>query len=356
MKGKAVIPLILGLGIGLVAVKYGVDTIKRAQGSRTAPELVLVVQALEDIGDAVEITAEMVSSVETAPSAFVPALERIAKVEDVVGRVTAKSVPQGMPILTSMLAPKGTSAGMRGRIPPGFRAASVRIDEASSVGYQLKAGDWVDVTVVMDVGGTGTRRKETISEVILQRVQVGAVGRGSRGTDASKVAPKAAKSVTLLVREEDVPKLHLAGTKGKITLSLRGDDDLVRPVGPRATMAELMPGFGEPDPVPVEIAPVPPPIVAQVVPVMVKEAKPHTVMVVRGSTLRIPLAQIERITFEDVGSRRMISVAGPPGAGAAAVMGARSEGANGPRGIGTQPWNNMTRNEILDAAQNATDQ
>ena len=77
MKGKAVIPLILGLGIGLVAVKYGVDTIKRAQGSRTAPELVLVVQALEDIGDAVEITAEMVSSVETAPSAFVPVLERI---------------------------------------------------------------------------------------------------------------------------------------------------------------------------------------------------------------------------------------------------------------------------------------
>lgn len=356
MKGKAVIPLILGLGIGLVAVKYGVDTIKQAQGSRTAPELVMVVQALEDIGDAVAITAEMVKSVETAPSAFVPALERIEKIEDVIGRVTAKSIPQGMPVLASMLAPKGTSAGMRGRIPPGFRAASVRIDEASSVGYQLKAGDWVDVTVVMDVGGTGTRRRETISEVILQHVQVGAVGRASSGTEASKVQQRGAKSVTLLVREEDVPKLHLAGTKGKITLSLRGDDDLVRSVGARASMAELLPGFGEPDPVRVETAPVPPPIVAHVIPVVVKKAKPYTVMVVRGSTRRIPLAQIERITFEGVASRRMISVAGPPGAGAAAVMGADSAGAIGQGEIGAQPWNSATRNEILDAAQDATDQ
>ncbi|MCH9003242.1 MAG: hypothetical protein IIC02_11770 [Planctomycetes bacterium] len=37
---------------------------------------------------------------------------------------------------------------------------------------------------------------------------------------------KPAKSATLLVRVEDAPKLHLAATRGKLTLTMRGEDDM----------------------------------------------------------------------------------------------------------------------------------
>jgi hypothetical protein len=93
------------------------------------------------------------------------------------------------------------------------------------VAYQIKPGDWVDVLVVMDIKGGG-KQKETIAEVILQNVEVAAVGRsGSTTGSDGKPTRRPAKSATLLVPDEEVPKLHLAATRGRISLALRGDDD-----------------------------------------------------------------------------------------------------------------------------------
>lgn len=229
MKSKAIIPLVLGLGVGLVAVKFLMDTVKKAQGSNAQQTLVTAVRAKMDIEAFQEITPDLVELIETAASPLLPAGDRIAKLEDALGRVSSKAIPKQSPVLQSMLAPKGTPAGMFGRIPSGYRAVSVKIDEASAVAYQLKPGDWVDVVVVMDLDtGNRGRKKQTIAEVILQHVQVGAVGQitgAATGSADSRVKP--AKSVTLIVAEEDVPKLHLAGTRGKITLAMRGADDQV---------------------------------------------------------------------------------------------------------------------------------
>ena len=228
MKTKAFIPLILGLCVGLVAVKFLVDSLQRAQGSTTdRGAKTPLVLAKQDIERFEEITAEMLEVVETTDVSLVPAAERITKMEDVAGRVTAKTIPQRSPILLSMLAPEGTRPGLYGMIKPGFRAVSVKIDEVTGVAYQLKPGDWVDVIVVMDVHtGSRTRRKETVAEVILQHIQVAAIGQTTTeqpGESGQKVKP--AKSATLLVTEEDVPKLHLAATRGRLTLAMRGDDD-----------------------------------------------------------------------------------------------------------------------------------
>ena len=81
--------------------------------------------------------------------------------------------------------------------------------------------------VVMDVDTGGRKRKkETVAEVILQNIQVAAIGQTTTEQSAEsgqKVKP--AKSATLLVTEEEVPKLHLAATRGKLTLAMRGDQD-----------------------------------------------------------------------------------------------------------------------------------
>ena len=202
MKAKAVIPLVLGLCIGLIAVKFGIDAIRSAKASSAVKQTITAVKAAQDIDVGTEITLEMVQIVETVPNEFIPAMERVEKPEDVVGRVADKYIPQNAAVLKSMLAPEGTTPGLVGQIPPGYRAISVKIDEVASVAYQIKPGDWVDVGVVMDIAGGRGREKNTIAEVIQQRVQVAAVGRsiaapqnkdGAKGTSA--------KSVTLLVTE-----------------------------------------------------------------------------------------------------------------------------------------------------------
>ncbi len=322
MKGKAIIPLVAGLAIGLVAVKMAINTIRKAQAAGTNTESVNVVRATRDIKPFERLTAESVELVETKENLFISARDRIETVEEVIGRVTSNAIRENSPVLRPMLAPEGTTAGMVGRIPEGFRAVSVQIDEVTAVAYQIQPGDWVDLIVVMDVA-TPLGGRKTIAEVILQRIQVAAIGDTTTpmtGQGSSKVRP--ARSITLFVLEEDVPKLHLASTQGKITLAMRGDDPVIEgqprsadmsdvmsflrdQEGPEVASNELpdwMKGFQRQGPTPPRPAvekPVEPPM-------------PHVVAVysLSGSD---PVRSVSRITFENKGSSKIIDVDyGPP--------------------------------------------
>jgi Flp pilus assembly protein CpaB len=57
----------------------------------------------------------------------------------------------------------------------------------------------------------------------LQNVQVLAVGQEIQ--NSGDVGPSLARSVTLLATPSDVPKLHLAETKGEVRLAMRGQED-----------------------------------------------------------------------------------------------------------------------------------
>ncbi len=310
MNRKAAIPLVMGLVIGLVAVKLVMDSVKRAQGSSQAQQKFTVVQAKVDIGAFEEVGAEMVQPIEISDSALAPPQERISGVELVVGRVTAKPIPQNAPILQSMLAPEGTKARMVGQIQPGYRAVSVKIDETTSAGYNMQPGDWVDVIVVMDLDTGARGKKETIAEVILQHVQVAAIGQGtSNEADQAGGKVKPAKSATLLVKEEDAPKLHLAATRGKITLAMRGEDDKLMTQPAVAYSSEIS---GESSPKPELPAPTPTTPAPRPRPVQIVEAPqplPHTVFVYRGTNgSKQSATAVERITFESAHSANILEV------------------------------------------------
>jgi pilus assembly protein CpaB len=254
----------------------------------------------------------MVEAVETPDSPFAPAQERFESVEKVTGRVTGKAIPKDAPVLKSMLAPEGTPAGMVGRIPAGFRAVSVKIDEVTGVAFQIQPGDWVDVIVVMDVD-VGARRKETIAEVILQHVQVAAIGRGSSPeANPSNARMQPAKSATLLVREPDVPKLHLAATRGKITLAMRGDDAETSDELPFARSDDVIEGLkslfntGPTAAVPPTPKDEPPTTFTQ--PRRQELPPPHEVVVYRGAMGGRAGSNIERITFENAHSPNILEV------------------------------------------------
>ncbi|MEK6799050.1 MAG: Flp pilus assembly protein CpaB [Planctomycetota bacterium] len=317
MKRKAIVPLVLGLGIGLLAVKFAVDAIKKAQASGEARRTINVVQAKEDIAAHEELRAGMVELLETTDTPLTPQNDRIEDLTKALGRVTGKSIPRGSPVLLSMLAPEGTTAGLVGRIPSGFRACSVKIDEVTGVSYQLNPGDWVDVIVVMDVDADVRGKKETVAEVILQHVQVAAVGYGSTAEaekSASKVKP--AKSATLLVPEAEVPKLHLAATRGKVTLAMRGEDDVVteKPASAREgqiglSLLENLLKPGAADGKAAEAKKPEPAAMPALPPVAKEPALPaHEVMVFHGFAGTRLTMQIEEITFENAQSQDILMI------------------------------------------------
>lgn len=315
MKGKAIIPLVLGLGIGLFAVKVAVDAIKKARGSTPAQTTIQVVRAKLDIDIYQAIAPEMVELVDTVENSLIPEHTRLTSLEDVVGRVTAKAIPSASPILTSMLEPPGTPPGLLWRIPRGYRAVAVQIDEVTGVAYQIKPNDWVDVNFVMDVVSRGRDRgKETISGVLFQNVQVALVGRSTpRQQTEGTTRAKAAKSATLLIKKGEVKDLHLAQTKGKITLALRGFNEIateLQGLVRDGTAYKALAGKDEPKPKPVE----PVKLAEVVVPVKPKRVvkPPHGVVIHRGSTHVSFEAQTERLTFQNAQSVRIIDATRGP--------------------------------------------
>jgi len=230
MKSRAIIPLVVGLAVGGIAVKVFWNVLKKARAAN-ASEAVEVVRAAADIAPTIEISQAMVTTT-TAPKTLLPD-GVFSDPTLVVGRVTSQMIPKGMPIAASLLAPEGTPPGMVAKIPDGYRAVAIQVDEFIGVGGFVKPGARVDVVIVM----TGRSKNQNISRVILQNVEVLAVGQKTEtGTQGAAVT----RSATVLVRPEDASKLHLASVKGKLRLALRSQDDHREPKPVMLTDEDLL--------------------------------------------------------------------------------------------------------------------
>ncbi len=234
MKKGMMIPLVLGVTMGGLAIKLGVDTVQNAKASARV-QMITAVIAVDDIPATAEIEETMLRTIQT-PKTPLMGSDAFSSSEKVLNRVAQTMIPRGAILRESLLAPKGTPPGLTVRIPKGFRAVSIKINEVSGVGYQLRPGSFVDVIAVMRSG----LRKETVSRIILQRIEVVAVGRMLAGATESGGKARASKSVTLLVKNSDVPKLHLAQTNGKVTLAMRSPDDFLEADAGEASDRELL--------------------------------------------------------------------------------------------------------------------
>ena len=243
MNAKALIPLLAGLGIAGLAAKLGLDFVRKAEAQQT--RAVKLWTPVQDIKRGVAITEAMIRPL-AFPAALVPP-GALSDAQKIVGRVPHTGAPAGVPILESMLLPPGAAPGVQ--VPPGLRAVAVKIDESSGVDYHLEPGCRVDVVGVFTI--RTNNRSETLAKTILEDVEVAAVGERlapeSPGPNEGPAAEKGgrrerpARAVTLLVKPEQVPTLHLAEQKGKIKLAMRGTlDDGRSPQAAQVSEAVLL--------------------------------------------------------------------------------------------------------------------
>jgi pilus assembly protein CpaB len=159
-----------------------------------------------------------------------------AKPEDVIGRGLIVPLVKNEPILAAKLASKEAGAGLPPVIPEGMRAVSVRVNEVVGVAGYVLPGTRVDVVAT---ASPTMNQTDTTSKVVLANVQV--VTAGTRlEQDQEKGKPMQVNVVTLLVTPEQVERLALASTEGKIQLALRNPLDQGAPATPGIKPAVLM--------------------------------------------------------------------------------------------------------------------
>lgn len=216
MKWKTWAPAILAVVLGLVAMKLASDAFRKSHSSGApAPKNVSVVAAVGPLNFGQEITQE--SLVLQPTNSTTPPPDSFVNVADVVGRVVLTPVGAGQMVPSSSLAPRGAVAGLATVIPPGMRALTLNIDEASSQAGMLLPNSRVDVIATVANG------KDSFARTLVKNVLVQATGtRLSPARPADGKDPGPFHTATLIVTPKQAHLIDLASTNSRLRFLLRG--------------------------------------------------------------------------------------------------------------------------------------
>jgi pilus assembly protein CpaB len=142
--------------------------------------------------------------------------------EKLAGRVAVVNIAAREAITEARLAPEGTAAGLSAVIPEGYRAMTVKVDDAAGISGFIQPGSLVDVVVTIDPEGSS--HQDPVSKIVLQNIKVLANGQNIDKPENEREA-NSVKAVTLQVTPEQAEKLALAATEGKLQLVMRNQVD-----------------------------------------------------------------------------------------------------------------------------------
>lgn len=244
---KAVIWSAIAALIAVVVYRLYVDKAVENE-TRELREKQSIVVAATDIRPQTRIDRSMLRIRADYPKTLTPP-ETALNFSEVENQVALATIKEGEPVMLTKLIPFDESALNR-RIPDGMRAVTIGIrddQDVIGVGGHLRPGMFVDVLITLFVStkeiekgpianlgnleASGNLKAET--RTVFQNVQIIAVGRDSRLPTATvnrqqQLNPDedlANKNITVALRPDDVQKLVLAQSTGRITLALRKFND-----------------------------------------------------------------------------------------------------------------------------------
>jgi pilus assembly protein CpaB len=149
-----------------------------------------------------------------------PVTGAYTRVEDVVNRGLVAPVVENEPLTASKVASPEAGAGLPPVITPGMRAISLKVDEVIGVAGFVVPGARVDVVMTMN------QQNQSMSRVVVSNIQVLAAGTRIDQDQARDGKPLPTTVVTVLVTPEDAERISLAGSVGRVTLTLRNPLDV----------------------------------------------------------------------------------------------------------------------------------
>jgi pilus assembly protein CpaB len=198
-----------------------------------------VIIAAADISPGTALTGGLIKSV-TWPLKVIPP-KSASSIREVEGRVVKVPIPQGNPVLFSMLAPEGTAAGLSGILSDEKRALTVKVDEVAGVAGFIHPGDHVDVLVDLPM----QEAKDHFSKTILNDILVLTTGQIWQQKGENK--PVVVNTVTLELTPEESEVLNLASNQGKIRLALRNRKNRTMAQTSGVTTSFLLSGLAKKD-------------------------------------------------------------------------------------------------------------
>lgn len=145
--------VLVGLLIIGVALIAGVLLLRRRGGEEVAPptetpQVMKILVAANNLTRGMAITPDLVLA-QDWPIQYLPPVYYTDPAQ-VIGYFVRVDIPQGMPLMPSMLAPSAEALGAMGspaalQIPEGKRAVAIPMDLLGAVAWALRPGDHVDV-------------------------------------------------------------------------------------------------------------------------------------------------------------------------------------------------------------------
>jgi pilus assembly protein CpaB len=210
--------IVAAVAAGLVAT-FGINRYVSIKTRVPVTETRNVMIAAGDISPGTAINGKLIKTV-SWPLKVIPP-RSASSPKEIMGRVAKVPIPQGNPILLSMLAPEGTAAGLSGILPEGMRALTVKVDEVTGVAGFIHPGDHVDVLVDLPIQND----KDHLSKTILSDIPVLTTGQIWQQKGENK--PVVVSTVTLELTPHQSEVLNLASNQGKIRLALRNGNNKV---------------------------------------------------------------------------------------------------------------------------------
>ncbi|RQR40259.1 Flp pilus assembly protein CpaB [Burkholderia sp. Bp9143] len=143
---------------------------------------------------------------------------------DLKGALLRNRVDAGAPIRADNVIPSGAPDFLAAALQPGMRAISVPVDDVSGNAGLIQPGDFVDVVLTQEIGGSATTPGTFEAETVVRRARVLAVGsefqRAKTPASAPDV-PARARTVTLEVAPRTAQVVLVATRLGSLSLALR---------------------------------------------------------------------------------------------------------------------------------------